>query len=93
MYKWVKILEFTTFYQNALNLSSMYYATFYERMSHRRAILVFHVGSSEPSEPIKCSDRVLFEVGGVLLNPSFGNTPWFDSTCLGSAQVDESLIA
>ena len=44
-------------------------------MSHRRAILVFHVGSSEPSEPIKCSDRVLFEVGEVLLNPSFGNTP------------------
>ena len=68
MYKWVKILEFTTFYQNALHLSSMYYATFCERMSHRRAVLVFHVDSSEPSEPIKCSDRVLFEMGGVLLN-------------------------
>ena len=40
----------------------------------------FRVASGEASKPIQCSHRILFKVGGVLLNLSFGNTPWFDST-------------
>ena len=36
---------------------------------------VFCVDCSEPSKPIQCSDGILFEVGGVLLNLSFSDTP------------------
>lgn len=40
----------------------------------------FMTNKSGPRKPIQCSDRISFEVGGLLLNLSFGNTTWFDST-------------
>ena len=54
------------------HLTRGHYTTFYQRVSHHRAILVFFfVDSTEPSKPIQCSERILFEVGGVLLNLSY----------------------
>ena len=69
-------------------------------MSHHWVVLVFCVGASEQRKPTQYSDRALFEVGGVLLNLSFGNTHWLYSNLrnkgtvnvsLRSVQVDESL--
>ena len=34
---------------------------------------------SKVSTTIHCWNRIAFEVGRVLLNLSFGNTPWFDT--------------
>ena len=51
----------------------------------------------EISIPIQCSDRIAFEVGRVLLNLAFGNTPWFETALRNkgycksqNAQFDES---
>ena len=45
------------------------------RMSHRPAVVLFGMDSSELSKPNQCTDRISFEVGRVFSNLNFGNTP------------------
>ena len=54
---YLRLLEFITFYQNALNLTAPLFARVHcvtnnTMMSHRRAVVLFHVDSSEPNKPI-----------------------------------------
>ena len=65
---------------------------------HHQAPVLFCKDSSEVGKPIQCSERISLAVGRVLLNLSFGNTPWFNPTLRNIAQqkswnpqVDESL--
>ena len=48
------------FYQNALHLTSVHCASFYQGMSQCRTLFVFRVDSSEPSKPIQRPYRILF---------------------------------
>ena len=76
-WKWVRIPHFLpesiAFYQSAL----CHYLPEDVRQSSHPPFSRIPVNQVNP---IQSSDRILFEVGGVLLNLSFGNTPWFDST-------------
>ena len=55
-------------------------ATNNTRMSHRRPVVLFCVDSSELSKPIQLQCSTSFAVGRMLLNLSFGNNWWFDTT-------------
>jgi len=82
--KGVRILQLITFYQNAMNLTRVHCPANNTRKSQHRAVVVFLADSSQLSKPIQCSDRIIFEVGRVLLNLSTGNTPWFLALLKGS---------